>query len=104
MVYTREEMAALVKVIEKHPQVLVVSDEIYEHITFTGAHISLATFTSIADRVVTVNGVSKGICNDRMEDRLHGSSVYGWRRHATSCRASSHPEYVPLHRGLLLQR
>jgi aspartate aminotransferase len=60
MVYTREEMAALVKVLEKHPHVLIISDEIYEHITFTGTHISLATFPSIADRVVTVNGVSKG--------------------------------------------
>ncbi len=48
------------KVIEKFPQVIVISDEIYEHITFTGKHISLATFSSIADRVVTVNGVSKG--------------------------------------------
>ncbi len=60
MVYTREEMAALVKVLENHPQVLIISDEIYEHIIFTGKHISIATFTSIADRVVTVNGVSKG--------------------------------------------
>ncbi len=60
MVYTREEMAGLVKVLEKFPQVIIVSDEIYEHITFTGKHISLATFSSIADRVVTVNGVSKG--------------------------------------------
>ena len=60
MVYTKDEMAALVKVIEKHPQMLVVSDEIYEHITFSGTHTSLATFSSIADRVVTVNGVSKG--------------------------------------------
>lgn len=60
MVYTREEMAALVMVIEKFPQVIVISDEIYEHITFTGKHISLATFSSITDRVVTVNGVSKG--------------------------------------------
>jgi aspartate aminotransferase len=60
MVYTREEMAALVKVLEEHPHVLIISDEIYEHITFTGTHISLATFASIADRVVTVNGVSKG--------------------------------------------
>lgn len=60
MVYTREEMAALVAVIEKHPEVIVISDEIYEHITFSGKHVSLATFTSIADRVVTVNGVSKG--------------------------------------------
>jgi aspartate aminotransferase len=60
MVYTREEMAALVRVLEKHPQVIIISDEIYEHITFTGTHISLGTFSSIADRVVTVNGVSKG--------------------------------------------
>lgn len=60
MVYSREEMAALVGVLERHPHVLIISDEIYEHIIFTGAHISLATFKSIADRVVTVNGVSKG--------------------------------------------
>ena len=60
MVYTREEMAGLVRVLEKYPQVIIVSDEIYEHITFSGKHISLATFSSIADRVVTVNGVSKG--------------------------------------------
>lgn len=60
MVYTREEMAELVKVLEKYPQVIIISDEIYEHIIFTGKHISLASFSSIADRVVTVNGVSKG--------------------------------------------
>jgi len=60
MVYTYDEMAALVRVIEKFPQVIVISDEIYEHITFTGRHISLATFSTITDRVVTVNGVSKG--------------------------------------------
>jgi len=60
MVYTREEMAAIASVIEKHPQVLVISDEIYEHITFAGAHVSMASFSAITDRVVTVNGVSKG--------------------------------------------
>jgi len=60
MVYTYDEMAALVRVLEKHPQVLIISDEIYEHITFSGKHISLATFSTITDRVVTVNGVSKG--------------------------------------------
>lgn len=60
MVYTGEEMKAIAEVIAKHPQILVISDEIYEHITFTGKHISMASFTSIADRVVTVNGVSKG--------------------------------------------
>ncbi len=60
MVYTREEMAELVKVLEKYPQVIIISDEIYEHIIFTGKHVSLASFSSITDRVVTVNGVSKG--------------------------------------------
>ncbi len=60
MVYTHEEMAGLVKVLEKFPQVIIISDEIYEHITFSGKHISLATFSSITDRVATVNGVSKG--------------------------------------------
>jgi aspartate aminotransferase len=60
MVYTGEEMRAIAEVVEKHPQILVISDEIYEHITFTGKHISMASFASIADRVVTVNGVSKG--------------------------------------------
>ncbi|MEZ4997914.1 MAG: pyridoxal phosphate-dependent aminotransferase [Bacteroidales bacterium] len=60
MVYTREEMAELVKVLEKYPQVIIISDEIYEHIIFTGEHVSLASFSSITDRVVTVNGVSKG--------------------------------------------
>lgn len=60
MVYTRDEMAALVKVLEKCPEILIISDEIYEHITFSGSHISLATFPSIASRVATVNGVSKG--------------------------------------------
>ena len=60
MVYTHEEMAELVKVLEKYPQVIIISDEIYEHIIFTGKHVSLASFSSITDRVVTVNGVSKG--------------------------------------------
>lgn len=60
MVYTHDEMAGLVRVLEKYPQIIIISDEIYEHITFSGKHISLATFSSITDRVVTVNGVSKG--------------------------------------------
>jgi aspartate aminotransferase len=60
MVYTKDEMAALVTVLEKYPEIFIISDEIYEHITFSGPHVSLASFTSIADRVATVNGVSKG--------------------------------------------
>jgi aspartate aminotransferase len=59
MVYTRDEIAALVAVLEKYPQIIIISDEIYEHIIFNGKHISLASFPSITDRVVTANGVSK---------------------------------------------
>lgn len=60
MVYTRQEMEKLARVIEKHEGVFVISDEIYEHIIFEGEHISLASFDFIYDRVITVNGVSKG--------------------------------------------
>lgn len=60
MVYTREEMEAIARVVEKHKGVFVISDEIYEHITFSGKHESMASFEFIFDRVITVNGVSKG--------------------------------------------
>jgi len=60
MVYTREEMKAMADVLEKHPDVMIISDEIYEHINFVGSHVSMASFPSITDRVVTLNGVSKG--------------------------------------------
>lgn len=58
--YTKEELAELVAVLEKYPQIYVIADEIYEHITFNHEHISLGTFESIFDRVITVNGFSKG--------------------------------------------
>jgi len=60
MVYSRSEMEKIARVIEKHEGVFVISDEIYEHIIFTGEHVSLASFDFIYDRVITVNGVSKG--------------------------------------------
>jgi aspartate aminotransferase len=60
MVYTRDEMEKIARVIEKHEGVFVISDEIYEHITFVGEHVSMASFDFIYDRVITVNGVSKG--------------------------------------------
>jgi aspartate aminotransferase len=59
-VYSRPELAELVKVFEKHPELIIISDEIYEHINFLGEHVSIGQFESIKDRVVTVNGVSKG--------------------------------------------
>jgi aspartate aminotransferase len=59
-VYTREELAALVEVFKKHPQVCIISDEIYEYINFIGGHESIAQFPEIRDRVVVINGMSKG--------------------------------------------
>ncbi|MBK8884459.1 MAG: pyridoxal phosphate-dependent aminotransferase [Bacteroidales bacterium] len=60
MVYTRSEMEKIARVIEKHEGVFVMSDEIYEHIIFDGEHVSMGSFDFIKDRVITVNGVSKG--------------------------------------------
>ena len=59
-VYTKNELAALAAVIEKHQNVYIIADEIYEHINYIGEHESIAQFTKIFDRVVIVNGVSKG--------------------------------------------
>jgi len=58
-VYTKHELEALANVIVKYPDVYVISDEIYEHINFTGKHESIAQFPFIYDRVITVNGLSK---------------------------------------------
>jgi aspartate aminotransferase len=59
-IYSKEELAALVQVFEKHPHVYIVSDEIYEYINYVGKHNSIASFSSIFDRVIVVNGFSKG--------------------------------------------
>lgn len=58
-VYSKEELRALADVLQKYPDIIVVSDEIYEHINFTGKHASMAQFDDMYDRTVTVNGVSK---------------------------------------------
>jgi aspartate aminotransferase len=60
MVYNRKEMEKIARVVEKHEGIFLISDEIYEHIIFTGEHVSMASFDFIYDRVITVNGVSKG--------------------------------------------
>ncbi|WP_300437387.1 pyridoxal phosphate-dependent aminotransferase [Christiangramia sp.] len=59
MVYSKEELRALADVLKKHPDIILVSDEIYEHINFVGDHASMAGFEDMYDRTVTVNGVSK---------------------------------------------
>lgn len=58
-VYSRDELAALVAVLERHPRVTVIADEIYEHIIYDGTFTSLGTFPAIAPRTVIINGVSK---------------------------------------------
>ncbi|MDN3492951.1 pyridoxal phosphate-dependent aminotransferase [Winogradskyella bathintestinalis] len=58
-VYSKDELRALADVLQKHPNIYVVSDEIYEHINFRGGHFSMAEFDDMYDRTVTVNGVSK---------------------------------------------
>lgn len=58
-VYSKEELAALAAVLSKHERIIVIADEIYEHINYIGKHESIAQFPEIKDRVVIVNGVSK---------------------------------------------
>ena len=59
-VYSKQELEGLVKVFEQHPEITIISDEIYEYINYIGKHESIAQFDSIKDRVVLVNGFSKG--------------------------------------------
>lgn len=59
-VYNKEELKALAEIIVQYPDLYVISDEIYEHINFVGKHESIAQFDFIYDRIITVNGVSKG--------------------------------------------
>ena len=59
MLYNKEELRALADVLKKYPEIIIVSDEIYEHINFVGGHVSIAEFEDMYDRTVTVNGVSK---------------------------------------------
>lgn len=66
-VYSKEELRALADVLAKYPDIIVVSDEIYEHINFVGQHTSMASFEDMYDRTVVVNGVSKAF------------SMTGWR-------------------------
>ena len=66
-VYSKAELRALADVLVDYPDLIIVSDEIYEHINFSGSHFSMAEFDDMYDRTVTVNGVSKAF------------SMTGWR-------------------------
>jgi aspartate aminotransferase len=59
-VYSKEELEGLVAVFRKYPDVFIISDEIYEYINFVGKHESIARFDDIKDRVIVINGLSKG--------------------------------------------
>jgi aspartate aminotransferase len=59
-VYSRQELEEIAEVLRRHPRVFTISDEIYEHINFSGEHASLGTLEGMEDRVATVNGLSKG--------------------------------------------
>jgi aspartate aminotransferase len=59
-VYTKDELQALAKVFSQHPQVFILSDEIYEYINFVGKHESIAQFDEIKEQVIVLNGLSKG--------------------------------------------
>ena len=67
MVYTREELEALAEVLERHPDIWILSDEIYALITFGTPHVSIGTLGNLFERTLTVNGVSKAF------------SMTGWR-------------------------
>jgi len=59
-VYSKNELAALAEVFRKHPDVFIISDEIYEYINFVGKHESIAQFEDLKDRIIIINGLSKG--------------------------------------------
>ena len=59
-VYSKEELSALAKVFKKYPDIFIISDEIYEYINFVGKHESIAQFDDLKDRIIIVNGLSKG--------------------------------------------
>ncbi len=58
-IYTRDELQAIAEMLARHPEVMVIADEIYEHINYVGRHESLAQFADIKEQVVIINGVSK---------------------------------------------
>ncbi|HUQ67654.1 MAG TPA: pyridoxal phosphate-dependent aminotransferase [Flavitalea sp.] len=59
-VYSKEELAALAEVFKKHPGIFIISDEIYEYINYVGKHESIAQFPELKDRIIIINGLSKG--------------------------------------------
>jgi aspartate aminotransferase len=59
-VYSMQELKGLAEVFRRHPNIIILSDEIYEYINFVGKHASIASFDDLKERVVLINGLSKG--------------------------------------------
>lgn len=76
MLYTKEELKAIAEVVKEHPQVIIMADEIYEHINFHGKHESIAQFDFIKEQVVTVNGVAKGFAMTGWRIGFIGAPIY----------------------------
>jgi aspartate aminotransferase len=110
-VYSEAELKALAAVLEKHPNIYVVSDEIYEHINYGKGHTSIASFPEMYDRTITVNGVSKAFamtgwrigyigapekiaraCNKLQGQATSGANCIAQRAVITACNES--PEKV----------
>ena len=93
MVYTRNEMEKIARVVEKHEGVFIMSDEIYEHIIFEGEHVVWPLSILFTTRVITVNGVSKGYAMTGWRIGYIGAP-YGLLKHAISFRDSLLQEFV----------
>lgn len=65
-VYSKAELKGLADVLAKYPDIMIIADEIYEHINYVGRHESIAQFEDIKDRVIIINGVSKAYAMTRM--------------------------------------
>ena len=70
-VYSAEELAGLAEVLKKHPEIIVIADEIYEHINYIGKHNSIAQIDGMKDRTVIVKRCFQSLCHDRMAYRFH---------------------------------
>jgi len=111
-VYSFEELEAIANVVGKHKDILIISDEIYEHINFTGKHVSIGTFEAVKDSTVTVNGMSKGFamtgwrigfmggpawvvsaCNKVQGQCTSGASAFGQMGAAYALEADLKPTY-----------
>ena len=96
-VYSKDELKALADVLAKYPRVIVLADEIYEHINYIGGHQSIAQFENIRDRVAIINGVSKAYASVLLQH------LFGWQKHAISCRVNILPDRVLLLKKLRWQ-